>query len=495
MNAREPYRDYFLYWGDLHRSSTASGGVTSMEEHFRVLRHELKLDFMALADNACLATDPTQGRFFFQGIKGKTGGTEGATLHNLHRIMAVHRISAEDWATLQRLVREYYEEGTFVPFLGYEWCSNLFGDHNVYFASGEGELILPDTVAELYHALRDKPVLLIPHHTGYARGRRGKNWNFHHPRLERLAEIHSLHGCSEKGADNPLPLWNLGMGTNVSGNNVQDALLRGYKLGFLSGSDCHGAPGQHILAGIFSPRLSRPDLFEGLWERRTIATSGTERIPIYFSADGHLLGSIFSTDRHPIFSLAVEGAGDLDKVEILKNNQPIFEFHPTGKSLEVSVEDQTGIDRPDNFFYVRVAQKNGALAWSSPIWVSFLPEHPQAQGKLYWETEDDLFFGVTRGKKSFMSGDILQLNCRNRNLEKNPVTDVRFEVEVQNPGGPKQIIPSQGSVSRLPAGEIAHASMTLPGPIGPASQICYRVRYLDFHQNSRAIDRHLLTEE
>jgi hypothetical protein len=466
-----------------------------MEEHFRVLRHELKLDFMALADNAYLATDPTQGRFFFEGMKGKAGGTEGATPQNLHQIMAVHRISAQNWAKLQNLITSYSEEGTFVPFLAYEWCSNLYGDHNVYFSTDRGEMILPDTITELYQAFQNERVILIPHHTGYARGRRGKDWNFHHPGLERLVEIHSLHGCSERLGENPFPLWNLAMGTNVSGNNVQDALLRGYKLGLLSGSDCHGGATQHVLAGIFAPRLTRRALFDSLFERITIATSGTERTAIYFSADGHLLGSIYSTDQNPVFSLEVEGVSDLRRVEILKNNKLLFEFRPSGKYLEVSVEDDTGWDRPDNFYYVRVTQQNGTLAWSSPIWISILPEHPQARGALYWETEDDLFFEVAREKKSSVGGENIHLSCRNRSLTKNPILDLRFEVELQPPGGPGQLLTGRETVPRLAAGETARSIIHLPTRGALDAPICYRARYRDIHQNSRTVDRHFPTAE
>jgi hypothetical protein len=59
--------NYRIYWGDIHRSTTASGGKAAMEEHFKVAREELHLDFFAIADNAKLTEDPLKHRFFMEG--------------------------------------------------------------------------------------------------------------------------------------------------------------------------------------------------------------------------------------------------------------------------------------------------------------------------------------------------------------------------------------------------------------------------------------------
>ena len=81
--------------------------------------------------------------------------------------------------------------------------------------------------------------MLIPHHPGYAMGRRGVDWSTHHPRLERLVEIVSNHGCSEEPRGGVRPLQNIGMGSNVPGSSVRDAWARDLHLGVVAGSDCH----------------------------------------------------------------------------------------------------------------------------------------------------------------------------------------------------------------------------------------------------------------
>jgi len=93
-----------IYWGDIHRSSTASGGKASMEQHFRVAQDELHLDFLAVADNASLTENPIKHRFYMEELKGPESATNGKTPEGLDRIMDLHQISSSDWEKLQRLV-------------------------------------------------------------------------------------------------------------------------------------------------------------------------------------------------------------------------------------------------------------------------------------------------------------------------------------------------------------------------------------------------------
>ena len=39
-------------------------------------------------------------------------------------------------------------------------------------------------------------------------------------------------------------------------------------------------------------------------------------------------------------------------------------------------------------YWVRAFQEDGTAAWSSPIWVAILPEHPAARGFLYWQPDE-----------------------------------------------------------------------------------------------------------
>ncbi|GEM_PF-2541250 len=474
---------YRLYWGDIHRSSSVSGGVTPMNEHFRVARHELGLQVFAICDNAVLTRDPTKGRAFFGELRGPKSVTNGTTPLNLEDIHRVHTIEPEEWDELKALVEAYDEPGAFVPLLAYERCSARYGDHNVYYKAKDGDLCLPPTLPQLHAELGDAECLVLPHHMGYARGRRGKDWNFHFPRRERLAEIYSLHGSSEMPRDNPLPLSNIGMGGNVPGSSLQEAWARGYKLGVLASSDCHGQAQELILVGLWATELTREGIWEALWQRRTFGTTGAQRIELAFSADGFPMGSLYSTDTASVLEATVKGTGPLKCVEIIKNNEVLYTLQGEGRAeLSLRYRDTSPPDRPDNWVYLRVTQADGNMAWSSPIWISILPEHEAVHGYLYWEPEGVLLFDVLPVPSSDegREGSDLALRALNDNLERHLVRDVSFEVL----GNARQTV--RGPAVLRP-GEHAEAHFTATG------EALYRVHYIDADDNRRTIQRTLIT--
>jgi len=149
--------------------------------------------FFAVADNASLTENPIKHRFYMEELKGPESATNGKTPEGLDRIMDLHQISSSDWEKLQRLVRDYHEPKGFVTFLAYEWCSARYGDRNIYYLNEDEPLRLTSNLPRLYEELSDVECMIIPHHSGYAVGRRGVDWNYHDRRLERLVGIFSLH--------------------------------------------------------------------------------------------------------------------------------------------------------------------------------------------------------------------------------------------------------------------------------------------------------------
>ena len=65
----------------------------------------------------------------------------------------------------------------------------------------------------------------------------------------------------------------------------------------------------------------------------------------------------------------VAGTAVLKTVEIIKNNQVIHCDSPKKDYSEILFEDAAESGAKEDFYYVRVSQKDYASAWSSPIWV------------------------------------------------------------------------------------------------------------------------------
>ena len=230
------------YWCDLHGQSEETIGTNSARELIEFARDRAFLDGMS-----------HQGNDF--------------------------QITTDFWRELNRLTREYNEDGRFVIYPGYEWSGNtgLGGDRNVLFMR-EGEQIhrsshalVPDhsdlasdanSAEELFRAVKDRDCVVFAH----IGGRYADIKMTHDAWLERSVEVHSDWGTFE---------WLL-----------HDALEQGYRVGILANSDGHkgrhGAshPGASLfgayggLSCLLAPELTRARLFEALRRRHHYATTG-----------------------------------------------------------------------------------------------------------------------------------------------------------------------------------------------------------------------------
>ncbi len=108
------------------------------------------------------------------------------------------------WKEHTRLAAAHNDPGRFTTFLGYEWHGNRtrWGDHNVIYRDGVGELDATWELPDLYARLKGKAAFAIPHHTAYTPLFRSKDWRAHDATLSPVMEMISLHGSSE-GADTP----------------------------------------------------------------------------------------------------------------------------------------------------------------------------------------------------------------------------------------------------------------------------------------------------
>lgn len=283
---------YRRFWGDPHSGQSGAGcGAGSVGEHFHHLRDVAAVDF-----------GTHQGNCFM--------------------------LSAEDWAETCRVTRAFNQPGEFVAFLGYEWSgeSAVGGDHNVIFLDDDQPIrrcshaLVPDRsdvdtdlphIEDVYAHYAGRRVILVPHVGG-----RPSDLTYHDPELEPIVEIHSGHGTNE---------WFLA-----------EALARGYRVGVTSGSDdVMGRPGANYpgladgrntrggLTAVYATELTREALFEALKARRTYATTG-ERIALWVEADGHPLGSAYSTAAPPRIHCDVWSQASLERLDLYRGADLIY---------------------------------------------------------------------------------------------------------------------------------------------------------------------------
>lgn len=365
VHEREPEQK--IYWGDLHSHSNYSwdgvGGAS-----FEYARHVSALDFYALTDHS-----QTPGHY-----------TRGLGPHV--------------WEEYNALTEKHHDSGRFVTLHAYEASFGTpYGHHNVYFRERPGPLLAPgDKVGlpELWNALTAGRALTVPHHTGKFPG--GVRWDVHNPEFRRNFEIYSAHGLSEVfDPEHPLAFEQsdfTGPSRSVNGPQfAQDAWARGLMLSTIAASDDHRAqPGKPHwgLAAVRTSGLTREEVFDALYERRTYGTTGA-RILLEFSIDGQPMGQTIAASAPPRLTIAAHGTDVIDEVQVLRHSKSDRGFDVI-HSLRPDALDLTwaSIDaafREDAIYYVRLRQRGQiggriAMAWSSPIWVRFAPASARRTG-------------------------------------------------------------------------------------------------------------------
>jgi len=253
----------------------------------------------------------------------------------------------DEWKLIQKAVKEAYEPGKFVTFLGYEWHGDRrrYGDHNVYYLEDDGLLDFSKEIDELYINLRDNNGIAVPHHTGYQVGERGKDWNFYDEELSPIVEIYSSHGSSE-ATDAPRFLdSNFNMGPGTSGGTVQDGLNRGYKFGIIASGDNHrDFPGVwgNGLAAFFSKELTKEALWETIKKRRVYGVTG-DRIKLFFSINGHIMGQTLKSKEPANIFIETIGSDAIDRVQIIKDGKIFYTYPHLERSNKLKVKDQVTV--------------------------------------------------------------------------------------------------------------------------------------------------------
>ncbi|MCL4425735.1 MAG: CehA/McbA family metallohydrolase [Firmicutes bacterium] len=342
-------RELKIYWGDLHGHTALSDGFGTPEDYYQYAREVAGLDFAAISDHAQYMSD-------------------------------------EDWEHIKDVGRRFYQPGRFVTILGYEFSHNpvkppYYGDKCVYYPELEGPLLRETDMwheeyvdlPSLGEQFKAHGALMVIH--AHAHG----VTSYYDPHLTRLYEIHSIWGSSEYPG-NPRPVLSFHR-QDASQDCAQAALAKGFRVGFTGSSDCHmGRPGytrwlarvpayRNGLVAVLASALTRKEVFGALWDRRCYATTG-EKILLDFTLEGHQMGEELTLppgQKKIRARVKVTGTGDLGPLTIVKNGRDFYTYQGLGPTASFEWVDQE-IGGP-SYYYLRVTQKDGATAWSSPIWV------------------------------------------------------------------------------------------------------------------------------
>ena len=281
---------YTLYWGDLHRHSLVSrctsGDEPSLEDFYRYAWDVNEYDFWAVTDHA-----------------------ENST--------------AYQWWSIQKIADLLHVPGRFVPLYGYEWTSADTGHQNVIYGDVARGAPIFSAFAEgtttpdgLWRGLAEHPefpAITIPHHPGSAMVH--NDWDYHDPRYSRLVEV--FQAC--RGNYESEQCFRQYSDGTATGTFMLDGLQRGHRFGLIASSD-HGHGASYV--AVLARSLSRADVFDGLWSRRTCAAT-TRGVIADLRLGPHLMGEEVHWSGTRPLRVHARGYTELARVDIVADGEVV----------------------------------------------------------------------------------------------------------------------------------------------------------------------------
>ncbi len=290
------------------------------------------------------------------------------------------------WWMVDKAVDVYKIPGVFYPLLNYErTVAYPDGHRNVVWRGrghapvrikpgdreiGVAEDDLPMLWKELLSGGRQK-ALTIPHTTAT---QMGTDWRYNDEQAERLVEIFQGNRDSYEylGAPRGATAERIVVGGYITSGDMRpkgfvwNALEKGYKMGFIASSDHRSTHMSY--AAVYTPGRTYEEIWDSLHARRTYAA--TDNIIVDFQSGGHAMGEEFSASEPPRLDVRIIGTDRIGQIDVIKDNTFVYTAHPGVQEVVFSYTDSE-IRPGTHYYYVRVVQEDGNMAWGSPVWVNY----------------------------------------------------------------------------------------------------------------------------
>jgi len=358
-----------LLWGTLHGESTRFDAAENIENCLRHFRDEQSLNFFGTS----------------------TPDAEEET-------------PQEIWKQVTQAINELDEDDRFGAFVGQQWTGEPKQEGTRIFVHQKYDKPLlrkkearSSSLKKIYRLLPQKDYISIPMFTMASIS--PYIFEEFDPEVERVAEIYNAWGCSERTTQegNPFPI----KGDKKQGaveapeGSLLQALKNNRRFGFVAGglddravfaslydkNQQQYTPG---LTAVYCDRLNHNNIFEALYRRQCYATTG-ERIVVGWTLAGASMGSELDTIKKPGLLINrhiagyVAGTDTIERIEIVRNGNVIEVFEPDDVTYEFTYDDSEELQKialkdPQtkalfSFYYLRIIQTNGHMAWTSPIWI------------------------------------------------------------------------------------------------------------------------------
>ncbi len=347
-------KKYQLLRGDFHRHTEISwdgGPDGSLEDFFRYSIDAVAFDWVACTDH-----DNGAGREY-------------------------------PWWLTQKDTDAYFVADHFTPVFAYERSvSYPHGHRNVMFdhrgvrtlprlaADGKRPVagISPDDTKMLYRYLKEMNGICASHTSATGMG---TDWRDNDPAVEPIVEIYQgdrdsyeYQGAPRAGHDPKGDEMPFALGGWEPKGFINNAFDKGYRFGFEASSD-HWST--HISYSIaLAEKHDRAGILDAFRKRHSYAA--TDNIILDVRSGEHVMGDAFQAVGAPELVVHAIGTADLDEVAVLRDSKVVAVLKAEGKECKAKWTDPKP-EAGKHYYYVRVTQKDKALAWGSPMWIDSGP--------------------------------------------------------------------------------------------------------------------------
>jgi hypothetical protein len=290
------------------------------------------------------------------------------------------------WWLVQKLTDAYTVADHFTPMFSYERSvSYPMGHRNCVFArrgvrtlprlaAGPDKPVAgvsPDDTKMLYRYLKEFDGICASHTSATGMG---TDWRDNDPQVEPAVEIYQgdrmsyeyegapRSGFDPKGEKKPFQIG----GWQPKGFVDLALKEKGYRLGFQSSSD-HWST--HLsFCVVLAEKHDRQGVLDGLKKRHVYGA--TDDIILDVRSGTHLMGDEFKTGQAPSLDFHVIGTAPVAQIDVLKDSEVVETIKP-GKAEHKGTWTDPKPTGGVHYYYVRVQQEDGQLAWGSPLWIDY----------------------------------------------------------------------------------------------------------------------------
>jgi hypothetical protein len=85
------------------------------------------------------------------------------------------------------------------------------------------------------------------------------------------------------------------------------------------------------------------------------------------------MGDRFESSHRPALDIRVLGTAAIAKLHVIRDNKYVYSGEPREREVHLQYVDMQARAGKTSYYYVRIEQQDGNLAWASPLWITYKP--------------------------------------------------------------------------------------------------------------------------